>query len=83
MYYSRYASRDVKQKFQFVPAKDVPPEYNPVDRAFESSLRSDFNSSSELFIPLSQCELFYAFHLQFVIKSVSSVSAVWWMFLMK
>lgn len=49
MYYSRYASRDVKQKFQFVPAKDVPPEYNPVDRAFESSLRSDFNSSSELF----------------------------------
>lgn len=30
MCYSRYASGDVKQKFQFVPAKDVPPEYNTV-----------------------------------------------------
>lgn len=76
MCYSRYASCDVQQKFQFVPAKDVPPEYNPVDRAFETSLRSDFNSSSELLIPLSQCELFYDFHLQLVIESMSSVSAV-------
>lgn len=55
--------------------KDLIPEYNPMDRAFETNLRSDFNSSSELFNPLSHCELFYDFHLQLVIKSVSLKSA--------
>lgn len=55
--------------------KDLTPEYNLTNRAFEPGLRSDFSSSSELFSPLSHCELFYDSHLQLVIKSVSSKSA--------
>lgn len=46
-----------------------------MDKEFEKNLRSDFSSCSEWLSPLSQCELFHCFHLQLVIKSVSSKSA--------
>lgn len=55
--------------------KDLTSEYTLTDKAFEIHLRSDFSSSSELFSPLSLCEVFNDFNLQFVIESVSSKSA--------